>query len=119
MPRVQSINFVRDVVGGAPPHSLAIIERTRDGRRVEHTFGALAARSQCLAGTLAWLGVRPHDVVLTLLGNRVEWVETMLACFSAGFSATATSPRTPWPPNYSSTARRAPRRTSTPGSSIS
>ena len=30
-------------------------------------------------------GVRRGDVVLTLLGNRPEWVLTMLACFRQGY----------------------------------
>jgi len=33
------------------------------------------------------LGVRRGDTVLTLIGNRPEWVITMVACFRQGFVA--------------------------------
>ena len=78
-------NFVRAVVTASTPEQIALVERTRDGRRVEHAYGAVVDRSRRLAGTLHGLGVRRGDVVLTLIGNRVEWVETMLGCFAAGF----------------------------------
>ena len=37
-----------------------------------------------LAGTLRDHGVRRGDVVMTLMGNRSEWVLTLLACFHSG-----------------------------------
>src|SRR4051794_18631492 len=78
-------NFVRDVVAHVSTAELALIERTAAGRRGEHRFGELIDRSRRLAGTFARLGARRGDVVLTLIGSRVEWVETMLACFTAGY----------------------------------
>src|SRR4051794_2942387 len=78
-------NFVRDLVAQGVPTERALIARTAEGRRNEHRFGELTDRSRRLAGTFARLGVRRGDVVLTLIGNRVEWVETMLACFAAGY----------------------------------
>src|SRR4051812_46235373 len=78
-------NFVRDVVAVGGGDDVVLIERTIDARRVEHTRATLVDRSARLASTLQSLGVDRGDVVLTLLGNRVEWVETMLACFGAGF----------------------------------
>jgi acyl-coenzyme A synthetase/AMP-(fatty) acid ligase len=78
------MNFARDVVDAAPADTLALVERRRDGVRVEHTFGAIADRSARLAGTLATRGVGRGDVVMTLIGNRVEWVLTMVACFRLG-----------------------------------
>jgi acyl-coenzyme A synthetase/AMP-(fatty) acid ligase len=78
-------NFVRDVVAKATASDVALIERTRDGRRVTHTFAEVVARSRRLATTFAQLGVRRGDVVLTLISSRVEWVEAMLACFAAGY----------------------------------
>jgi acyl-coenzyme A synthetase/AMP-(fatty) acid ligase len=78
------VNFVRDVVETTAPEAVAVVERTRGGGRREHTFGDLARRGGAVAGTLQRLGVRRGDVVLTLIGNRIEWVEVLLACFRTG-----------------------------------
>lgn len=78
------MNFARDVVDAAPADRLALVELTRDGGRREWTFGEVAAGSAALAGRLAGLGVRRGDVVMTLIGNRPEWVLTMVACFRIG-----------------------------------
>ncbi len=82
--RLERVNFARDVVDAAPPEGRALIELARDGARREWTFGEIAQRSARLAGTLAARGVRKGDVVLTLIGNRPEWVCAMLACFRLG-----------------------------------
>jgi acyl-coenzyme A synthetase/AMP-(fatty) acid ligase len=79
------VNFAHDVMEAAPPHARALVELTRDGRRHEYTFGALAGAAARLAGTLDARGVRRGDVVLTLVGNRLEWALTMLACFRQGY----------------------------------
>jgi acetyl-CoA synthetase len=78
------VNFARDVVDAAPPERAALIELARDGSRRAWTFGEVADRSARLAGTLAGHGVRKGDVVMTLIGNRPEWVLTMVACFRIG-----------------------------------
>jgi acetyl-CoA synthetase len=78
-------NFVRDVVAHLAAGRPAIIERTATGDRRVHGAADLVDRSRRLATTLADQGVRRGDVVLTLIGSRVEWVETMLACFAAGY----------------------------------
>ena len=78
------MNFARDVVDAAPPDRPALVALGRDGSRREITFGAVADRSARLAGTLLARGVGPGDVVLTLIGNRPEWVEAMIACFRIG-----------------------------------
>ena len=78
------MNFARDLVDAADPARLAIVELARDGSRREHPFGEVAARSAGLAGTLTRLGVRRGDVVMTLIGNRPEWVLAMVACFRIG-----------------------------------
>ncbi len=83
------MNFARDVVDAAPPERLAIVELARDGARREWTFGEVADRSARLAGTLARHGVQRGDVVMTLVGNRPEWVLTMVACFRLGAVALA------------------------------
>jgi acyl-coenzyme A synthetase/AMP-(fatty) acid ligase len=78
------VNFSRDVVDAAPSGDLALIELARDGARTEHTFGAVADRSGRLAAMIAIHGIGRGDVVLTLIGNRPVWVETMVACFRIG-----------------------------------
>jgi len=78
------VNFARDVVGAASPEQPALIELARDGSRHEHSFGTVAERSGKLAGHLAASGVGRGDVVMTLIGNRAEWVEAMVASFHLG-----------------------------------
>ena len=78
------MNFARDVVDAAPPDRLALVALGRDGSRREIAFGEIADRSARLAGTLAARGVGRGDVVLTLIGNRPEWVEAMVACLRLG-----------------------------------
>jgi acetyl-CoA synthetase len=78
------MNFARDVVEAAPPERLAVVELAHDGRRRKWTFGEVAARSARLAGTLQGQGVGRGDVVMTVIGNRPEWVLTMVACFRIG-----------------------------------
>ncbi len=78
------MNFARDVVDAAAPGDRAIVELARDGRRREWTFGEVADRSARVAGALAAHGVGRGDVVMTLIGNRPEWVFTMVACFRIG-----------------------------------
>jgi acyl-coenzyme A synthetase/AMP-(fatty) acid ligase len=78
------VNFSRDVVDAAPAGDRAIVEIARDGRRREWTFGEVADASARLAGAFTARGVRRGDVVLTLIGNRPEWVLAMVACFRIG-----------------------------------
>ncbi|HEV3230080.1 MAG TPA: AMP-binding protein [Solirubrobacteraceae bacterium] len=81
------MNFARDVVdraARAEPDHLALIELRRDGTRREWTFADAAQRSGALAATLVEYGVRRGDVVMTLIGNRAEWVWAMVACFRIG-----------------------------------
>ncbi len=75
------MNFARDVVDQAPRDRLAIVELARDGSRTKHTFGQISDRSARLATTLNDQGVAKGNVVMTLIGNRPEWVLTMVACF--------------------------------------
>ncbi len=78
------MNFARDVVDAAPADGLALVELARDGTRREWRFGELADRSARLAGTFAAHGVGRGDVVMTLIGNRPDWVCAMVACFRIG-----------------------------------
>src|SRR3954463_6806788 len=77
-------SFVRNVLDAAPATGLALVELPRDGARREWTFGELAEASRRAAGTLTARGAGRGDVVMTLIGNRPEWVIAMLACFRLG-----------------------------------
>jgi acyl-coenzyme A synthetase/AMP-(fatty) acid ligase len=81
------VNFARDVVEPAPPDRRALVALARDGSRREWAMGEVAQAAAALAGELAARGLRRGDVVLTLLGNRPEWVLTMVACFRQGHVA--------------------------------
>ncbi|HEY8763729.1 MAG TPA: AMP-binding protein [Solirubrobacteraceae bacterium] len=78
------MNFARDVVEQAPPEQRALVELTRAGGRREWSFGEVAQRSAALSGALLAAGVGRGDVVMTVIGNRPEWVLTMVACFRIG-----------------------------------
>jgi acetyl-CoA synthetase len=78
------MNFARDVVDAAPPDRLAFVELARDGTRREWRFGEVSDAAARMAGTLARHGVGRGDAVMTLVGNRPEWVMTMVACFRLG-----------------------------------
>jgi acyl-coenzyme A synthetase/AMP-(fatty) acid ligase len=78
------VNFARDVVDAADPARLALVALTGDGERCDIAFGEVADRSARLAGALAARGVRRGDVVMTLIGNRPEWVYAMVACWRLG-----------------------------------
>ena len=80
------MNFARDVVEAADPQRLALVELAarRRAARVELRRGR-ARRAAPLAARFDERGVRRGDVVLTLVGNRPEWVLTMVACFRQGY----------------------------------
>jgi acyl-coenzyme A synthetase/AMP-(fatty) acid ligase len=78
------VNFAVDVVDTAPVDRLALVELARSGERREWTFGQVAQGAAGMAHALAARGVRGGDVVLALIGNRPEWVLTMIGCFRLG-----------------------------------
>jgi acetyl-CoA synthetase len=78
------LNFARDVVESSPAPRIALVALGRDGSREEVSFGEVADRSARLAGALAARGVRRGDVVMTVIGNRPEWVYALTACFRIG-----------------------------------
>jgi len=81
------MNFARDVVEAAPRGERALVEIARDGARREWSFGQVAAASGALAARLEAEGLTRGDVVLTLVGNRSEWVLALVACFRLGLVA--------------------------------
>jgi acyl-coenzyme A synthetase/AMP-(fatty) acid ligase len=78
------VNFARDILDRMPGSATALIELARDGSRRQWTFAEIAEHSARLAGTMRSRGVRRGDVVMTLIGNRPEWVIAMCACFRIG-----------------------------------
>jgi acetyl-CoA synthetase len=78
------VNFASDVLAAADDGQPAIVELAREGTRREWTFGEISGLSARLAGRLSELGVGRGDVVMTLIGNRPEWVISMLAAFRMG-----------------------------------
>jgi acetyl-CoA synthetase len=78
------VNFARDVFEPRDPRALALVELSRDGERREWSFGEVLDHSARLAGALQGMGVGRGDVVMTLIGNRPEWVFTMVACIRIG-----------------------------------
>ena len=81
------MNFAVDVVETAPRGERALVEISSDGARREWSFGQVAAASGAVAARLDAAGLKRGDVVLTLVGNRSEWVLTMVACFRLGLVA--------------------------------
>ena len=78
------MNFARDLIAAQPTERLALAELARDGHRREWTFAEVERAGGGMAGALLARGVRKGDVVMTLIGNRPEWVLTMMACFRIG-----------------------------------
>jgi acyl-coenzyme A synthetase/AMP-(fatty) acid ligase len=78
------MNFAGEVLDQLPASGRALVELTREGGRREWSFGEVSERSARLAGGLAARGIGKGDVVMTLIGNRPEWVFTMIACFRLG-----------------------------------
>ncbi len=78
------MNFIEDVLERFPSAQPALLAIDEAGERRTWGFGELVARSAGLAGAMAARGVGRGDVVVTLVGNRPEWVLAMLACFRIG-----------------------------------
>jgi acyl-coenzyme A synthetase/AMP-(fatty) acid ligase len=81
------VNFATDVVEAAPAGERALVEIAREGSRREWSFGQVAAGAGAVAARLDGAGLKRGDVVLTLVGNRSEWVLAMVACFRLGLVA--------------------------------
>jgi acyl-coenzyme A synthetase/AMP-(fatty) acid ligase len=77
------MNFI-EVMEGSPASRLGIVAVDGEGNRRDWYFGELIARSAGLSGAFAARGVKRGDVVMTLVGNRIEWVLSLLACWRMG-----------------------------------
>ncbi len=78
------MNLIEDLLEQFPSSKPALLAIGADGERRVWHFGELIAMSAGLSGAFAARGVRRGDVVLTLVGNRLEWVLAMLACWRMG-----------------------------------
>ncbi|HEX3608108.1 MAG TPA: AMP-binding protein [Solirubrobacterales bacterium] len=78
------MNFIEDVMERSPASRPGIVAIDADGRRRDWYFGELIARSAGLSGAFAARGVKRGDAVMTLVGNRIEWVLALLACWRMG-----------------------------------
>ncbi len=87
------MNFIEEVVEAFPAARRALIEVDAGGEVHVHHFGELFARSAGLSGAFAARGVERGDVVMTLVGSRVEWVLAMLACWRMGAVALPCNPQ--------------------------
>src|SRR6476620_12060875 len=68
----------------SPASRLGIVSIDAEGNRRDHYFGELVAQSAGLSGAFAARGGRRGDVVMTLAGNRIEWLLSLLACWRMG-----------------------------------
>src|SRR3954453_3500255 len=68
----------------SPASRLGIVAIDPEANRRDWYFGELVATSAGLSGAFAARGVRRGDLVMTLVGNRIEWVLSLLACWRMG-----------------------------------
>jgi acyl-coenzyme A synthetase/AMP-(fatty) acid ligase len=87
------VNFIEDVMERSPASRLGIVVVDAEGNRRDWHFGELIARSAGLSGAFAARGVARGDVVMTLVGNRIEWALTLLACWRMGAVALPCTPQ--------------------------
>ncbi|MBA3866858.1 MAG: AMP-binding protein [Solirubrobacterales bacterium] len=78
------MNLIEDLLERSPASRLGIVAIDGEANRRDWYFGELIATSAGLSGAFAARGVRRGDVVMTLVGNRIEWVLSMLACWRMG-----------------------------------
>jgi acyl-coenzyme A synthetase/AMP-(fatty) acid ligase len=78
------VNLIEDLMERSPASRLGIVAVDGEGNRRDYYFGELVAQSAGLSGAFAARGVKRGDVVMTLVGNRIEWVLTLLACWRMG-----------------------------------
>jgi acyl-coenzyme A synthetase/AMP-(fatty) acid ligase len=78
------VNLIEELMERSPASRLGIVAVDAEGRRRDWHFGELIACSAGLSGAFAARGVKRGDVVMTLAGNRIEWVLSLLACWRMG-----------------------------------
>jgi acetyl-CoA synthetase len=78
------VNLIEDLMERSPASRLGIVAIDGEANRRDWYFGELIACSAGLSGAFAARGVRKGDVVMTLVGNQIEWALTLLACWRMG-----------------------------------
>jgi acetyl-CoA synthetase len=78
------VNIIDDLMERSPASRLGIVAIDPEANRRDWYFGELVATSAGLSGAFAARGVKRGDVVMTLVGNRIEWVLSLLACWRMG-----------------------------------
>jgi acyl-coenzyme A synthetase/AMP-(fatty) acid ligase len=78
------VNLIEDLMERSPASRLGIVAVDAEANRRDWYFGELIAKSAGLSGAFAARGVQRGDVVMTLVGNRIEWVLSLLACWRMG-----------------------------------
>jgi acyl-coenzyme A synthetase/AMP-(fatty) acid ligase len=78
------VNIIEDLLERSPASRLGIVAIDSEANRRDWHFGELIATSAGLSGAFAARGVKRGDVVMTLVGNRIEWVLSLLACWRMG-----------------------------------
>ncbi|HET7443625.1 MAG TPA: AMP-binding protein [Solirubrobacterales bacterium] len=78
------MNLIEDLMERSPASRLGIVAIDAEANRRDWHFGELIACSAGLSGAFAARGVKRGDVVMMLVGNRIEWVLSMLACWRMG-----------------------------------
>jgi acetyl-CoA synthetase len=78
------VNLIEDLLERSPSSRLGIVAVDGEANRRDWHFGELIACSAGLSGAFAARGVKRGDVVMTLVGNRIEWVLALLACWRMG-----------------------------------
>ena len=78
------MNIIDDLMERSPASRLGIVAIDPEANRRDWYFGELVATSAGLSGAFAARGVKRGDVVMTLVGNRIEWVLSLLACWRMG-----------------------------------
>lgn len=68
----------------SPASRLGIVAIDAEANRRDWHFGELVATSAGLSGAFAARGVKRGEVVMMLVGNRIEWVLSLLACWRMG-----------------------------------
>jgi acyl-coenzyme A synthetase/AMP-(fatty) acid ligase len=78
------VNFIEDVLERFPASKPLLVTISQRGQRRVWHAGELIAMSAGLSGAFAARGVGRGDAVMTLVGNRIEWVLSLLACWRMG-----------------------------------
>ncbi len=81
--RLAGVNGAELLLGSQDPSALALV-CLADGVRETYSFGEVEQLGGAVAAQLSSAGVSAGDVVMTVIGSRVEWVAAMLGALHVG-----------------------------------